>query len=88
MKAKHPMYFIGLSVCAYMGWKQMTEALDTWENSLYTLPDSEGDALPGPDDSWTDHFSHDVRTDARAEIRPYTPAYLNPKHWVLDKEEY
>ena len=38
---KHPMYMIGLTVAAYIGWRMLNEAAEQFDDALLTPTDNE-----------------------------------------------
>lgn len=38
---KHPMYMIGLTVAAYIGWRMMSEITEQFEDTLLNPTDEE-----------------------------------------------
>ena len=69
---KHPMYMIGLTVAAFIGWKLLTETAEAFEDALVN---------PTDDDDAVDAI------EARYAAQKKS-GYLNPDKWHLSSEEF
>ena len=87
MNLNHPMYLIGLTTAAYIGWKKLAETFEAYDNALQEIPDkpaqlndNEGEAL----EAWTDPYSHDIRTD-NYKASYQNADYRDPANWHVDR---
>lgn len=51
---RHPMYLIGLTLTAYIGWRKLSEMTQQWDDALLDVDDQRRADYLNPDNWYVD----------------------------------